>query len=137
MEITVVVGRATVVAEKLAPNVKARAVPSSVICIIIISPVTGVPERFVVKLVIACASPVIVKISPLSVFMVGVADWVVDTTRLVTRLLVSVDVELIVGTLIHSTATTPADTREMVVSVAFPSSMAPVVVSFVPLILPR
>ena len=77
----VVVGSATAVAEKLAPNVKARAVPSSVICIVIMSPVTGVPERFVVNDVIACASPVMVKISPLSVFMVGVADCVVDTTR--------------------------------------------------------
>lgn len=70
----VVVGSATVVAEKLAQKVRALAVPLSVICIIIISPATGVPERFVVNDVIACASPVIVKISPLSVFIVGVAD---------------------------------------------------------------
>jgi len=134
---TVVVGSATVVAEKLAQKVRALAVPLSVICIIIISPVTGVPERFVVNDVMACASPVMVNISPLSVFMVGVADWVVDTTRLVIRLLVSVDVELIVGTVIPSTATTPADTRDMVVSVAFQSSMAHVVINFVPLMFPR
>lgn len=77
----VVVGSAIAVAEKLAPNVKALAVPSSVICIVIMSPATGVPERFVVNDVIAWASPVIVNMSPLSVFIVGVADCVVDTTR--------------------------------------------------------
>ena len=56
----------------------------------IISPYTGVPVKLVVNEVIACASPVIVKISPLSVLIVGVADWVVETTRLVILLFVSV-----------------------------------------------
>jgi len=120
---TVVVGNATVVAVNDAPQVMALAVPLSVICIIIKSPSTGVPERFVVNEVIACASPVMVKISPLSVFIVGVADCVVDTTRLVIRLFVRVDVELSVGTVNHSTAMTPADTREIVVSVACQSSI--------------
>lgn len=131
MEITVVVGSATVVAENEAHHVKALAVPSSVICIIIMSPATGVPERFVVNDVIACAKPVIVNMSPLSVFIVGVADCVVDTTRLVIRLFVRVDVELMVGTVTPSTAITPADTLDMVVSVACPSSMLHVVVEFV------
>lgn len=130
MEITVVVGSATVVAENEAHHVKALAVPSSVICIIIMSPATGVPERFVVNDVIACAKPVIVNMSPLSVFIVGVADCVVDTTRLVIRLFVRVDVELMVGIVTPSTAITPADTREIVASEAFQSSMFPVVVRF-------
>lgn len=76
----------------------------------------------------ACASPVILKMSPLSVLIVGVADWVVDTNRFVTLLFVSVDVDDIVGTVTPSTATTPADTREIVVSEECPSSMFPVVV---------
>lgn len=63
-----------------------RAVPLSVICIIIISPSLGVPVKFVVNDVIACASPVIWNMSPLSVLIAGVADWVVATTRFVIRL---------------------------------------------------
>lgn len=59
VEITVVVGSVTVVDANDAHQVIARAVHESVICIIIISPATGVPERLVVKLVIACARPVI------------------------------------------------------------------------------
>lgn len=41
---------------------------------------------------------------------------------------VSVFVLLIVGTVTHSTAITPADTRDIVVSLALPSSILPVVV---------
>ena len=74
MLIVVAVGNAIVLASNDAPKVRFLLVPLSVIWIIIISPATGVPERFVVNDVIACASPVIVKISPLSVFIVGVAD---------------------------------------------------------------
>ncbi len=59
MDITVVDGNVTVVEAKLAHHVIARAVQLSVICIIIISHATGVPVRFVVIEVIACASPVI------------------------------------------------------------------------------
>ena len=57
--ITVVVGSVMVVDAKLAHQVIALAVPLSVICIIIISPATGVPVKLVVMEVIACASPVI------------------------------------------------------------------------------
>ena len=73
VEITVVVGNVTVVLANDAPQVMARAVALSVICIIIISPATGVPVRFVVIEVIACASPVIWNISPLSVLIAGAA----------------------------------------------------------------
>lgn len=74
MEITVVVGSATVDASNDAHQVIARAVPLSVICITIISPFTGVPVSPLVILVIACASPVIWNISQLSVLIAGVAD---------------------------------------------------------------
>jgi len=120
VEITVVVGSVTVVLAKEAHQVIARAVHESVICIIIISPATGVQVRFVVILVIACASPVIWNISPLSVFIAGAAACVVTTTRLVTRLFVSVLVLIIVGIVTPSTAITPAAAREIVVSVACP-----------------
>lgn len=53
VEITVVVGSVAPAETKLAPQVIARAVPLSVICIIIISPLTGVPVRLVVIEVIA------------------------------------------------------------------------------------
>lgn len=69
-----VVGSVTVVEAKDAHQVIALAVPLSVICKINISPALGVPVRFVVIEVIACASPVICIISPLSVFIEGVAD---------------------------------------------------------------
>lgn len=92
VERTVVVGKATVLASKLAPQVIARAVPSSVMSILSISPCTGVPDRFVVMDVIACASPVICATSVTSVLIVGVADCVTAGARFVTRLFVSVSV---------------------------------------------
>lgn len=73
VDITVVVGRATVVHAKDAPKAMVFAVQLSVICTIIISPATGVPVREVVIDVIACASAVIWNISPPSVLMAGVA----------------------------------------------------------------
>ncbi len=51
------------------------------------SPSNGVPVRLAVNDVIACASPVILKMSPVSVFIAGVADWVVVTRRLAIRVL--------------------------------------------------
>ncbi len=92
VEITVVVGSVAFADAKLAPQVIALAVPLSVICIIIISPFTGVPVREDVILVIACANQVILAISILSVLIAGVADCVTATSRLVTRLLVRVSV---------------------------------------------
>lgn len=53
VDITVVVGNATVEASKDVPNVKARAVPLSVIEIISKSKGFGVPDKLVVKEVIA------------------------------------------------------------------------------------
>lgn len=53
VDMTVVVGRATVLASKEAPHAKALAVPSSVISMMRLLPATGVPERFVVKEVMA------------------------------------------------------------------------------------
>jgi len=89
--ITVVVGKATVVAPKEAPQVIALAVPSSVNLNSILSPSTGVPERFVVIEVIAAFKPVKFIISTLSVFVVGVAPGAfVVIKRLVTLLFVSV-----------------------------------------------
>jgi hypothetical protein len=58
VDMTVVVGRATVLASNDAPHVIARAVPLSVIAIQSVCPIVGVPERFVVKDVIAAASAV-------------------------------------------------------------------------------
>jgi len=68
---------------------------------------------------------VIVYISTLSVLIVGVAEEVVVPTRFVIRLFVSVFVEEIVGTATPSTANTPAEERDKVVSEAFPSSSEP------------
>jgi hypothetical protein len=56
--------------------------------------------------------------------IVGVADDVVVPVLFVIRLFVSVFVELIVGTVTHSTAITPAETLVSEVSVACQSSMA-------------
>ena len=56
---TVVVGNATVLASKDAPHVMARAVPLSVIAIHSVCPMVGVPDRLVVKDVIAAARAVI------------------------------------------------------------------------------
>lgn len=66
-------------------------------------------------------------ISTLSVLIVGVAEEVVVPTRLVILLFVSVFVEEIVGTTTPSTANTPAEERERVVSEALPSSIEPAV----------
>ena len=60
------------------------------------------------------------KMSPLSVLIVGVADWVVVTTRGCFRLFVNVFVELMEGMTTPSTAITPAWERVIVVS-AFPT----------------
>lgn len=89
---------------------------------------TGVPERFVVIEVIASASAVIVTQSQLSVLIVGVPLDVIVVILGSILLLVSVFVELIVGTTTHSTANTHALLLERVVSLACHSSMFPVVV---------
>lgn len=89
-EIAVVKGKATVLELKLAPHAIARAVALSLKIISMISPSTGLPDKLVVIEVIACAKPTISKMSPLSVLMVGVADWVVATTLGAMRLLVNV-----------------------------------------------
>ncbi len=97
--ITVVVGSATVqLAANLAHHVIARAVPLSVISIRSMSPSTGVPVRFVVKEVIACASAVICATSVTSVFIVGVALCVTAGARFVTLLFVRVSVHARVAT---------------------------------------
>lgn len=91
VEITVVVGRATVVATKLPPKVIALAVALSVNLNSIKSPSTGVPDKFVVIEVMAVARPVKFIISTLSVFVVGVAPGaLVVVSLLVTLLLVTV-----------------------------------------------
>lgn len=97
----------------------------SVISIINVSPATGVPERFVVNEVMACARPVIEATSVLSVLIVGVADCDVVTTLAVTLLFVKVFVEEIEGITTPSTEITPADARAIVVSEALPSSIEP------------
>src|SRR5258707_10585218 len=89
-EITVVVGNATVLASKLAPQVIARAVPLSVMSILRVSPSTGVPDKFVVIDVIAWARAVICATSVLSVLIVGVADCVTAGALFVMRLFVVV-----------------------------------------------
>ena len=71
---TVVVGRFTVVDANEAPQVIPLAVPLSVIWIINISPLTGVPVKPLLIEVIACANPVIEAMSIVSVFIDGVAD---------------------------------------------------------------
>lgn len=72
------------------PHVIALALPLSVIEIIKVSFAFGVPERLVVIEVMACCNPVIYATSVLSVFIVGVADWVTTTVRFVCRLLLNV-----------------------------------------------
>lgn len=121
---TVVVGSATVVAAKDAPQVIARAVPSSVNQNSSRSPVAGVPDRFVVMLVMAAPRPVKIWRSTLSEFVDGVAPGAfVVAVRRVIRLFVSVLVLEIDGMTTPSTAKTPAAERESVVSDAFPSSI--------------
>jgi hypothetical protein len=75
-----------------APHVIPRAVPLSSIRIIRLCPLVGVPDRFDVIDVIASASAVMVNISVVSVFMVGVAEEATVLDRFVTRLLVRVSV---------------------------------------------
>ena len=116
------------------PQVIALAVALSVICIIIICPSTGVPVSEEDIEVIACASAVIWNISPLSELMAGVADCVVVTTLLFTRLLVSVSVEDIVTTFTPSTAIFQALTLDRDVSLTCHNSILPDVVIVVPAI---
>ena len=61
--------------------------------------------------------------------IVGVAEDVVEPYRGVTLLLVKVLVAEIVSTVTPSTAITPPDTLDIVVSEALPSSIFPVVVT--------
>lgn len=123
VDMTVVVGSATVLASNDVPQVMARAVPLSVMSMRRVSPSTGVPERLDVIEVMAWASPVMWATSVLSVLITGVADCVTAGARFVTRLFVSVFVEDMLGMTTPSTASTPAAERESVVSDAFPSSM--------------
>jgi hypothetical protein len=90
--ITVVVGNATVPeAANEAPQVIARAVPSSVSQNLKKSPVEGVPERLVVIEVMAVFSPVNICKSILSVLVVGVAPGaLVVAVLFVIRLFVKV-----------------------------------------------
>ena len=104
VEITVVVGNDADPASNDAPHVMARAVPLSVKSIDNESPSTGVPERLVVIDVIAADNPVKCATSVVSVLIVGVAPGAfVVTALLVTRLLVNVFVEEMVGTTTPST----------------------------------
>ena len=126
--ITVVVGKAMVVAAKLEPHVIALAVPLSKKRNSNKSPSLGVPERFVVIDVIAVSKPVKFIISTLSVLVVGVAPGaLVVVIRLITLLFVNVLVELVVGTTIPSTASTPAASLDKVISVAPPDPSSIVV----------
>ncbi len=77
---TVVVGSATPDATNDAPQVIARAVPSSLIRMKSLSKLAGVPDRFVVIEVMAVASAVIVTASQVSVLIVGVAELVIVVT---------------------------------------------------------
>lgn len=124
VDITVVVGRITVVEANDAPHVIPLAVPASVNLNSTRSPSTGVPERFVVMEVMSVPRPVKFMMSTLSVLVVGVAPgaFVVVSLR-VTLLLDSVFVELIDGMTTPSTANTPPADRESVVSDALPSSI--------------
>lgn len=90
VDVTVVVGRETVVAIKDAHHAIALGVQSSLNMISIMSHSTGVPVRFVVIDVIACASHTISKTSQSSVSIAGVVDCVVGTTLFVILLLVNV-----------------------------------------------
>lgn len=77
----VVVGSGTPDATNDAPHVIARAVPLSLIRIINLSKLFGVPVKFVVIDVIAAACAVMVTASQVSVLIVGVPDDVIDVTR--------------------------------------------------------
>ena len=92
LEITVVVGSVAPHCLKETPHVIDRAVPLSLILTSNMSPLTGVPVRFVVMDVIATASAVIVNSSVVSVLTDGVALDATVFVRMVTRLLVSVSV---------------------------------------------
>lgn len=122
---TVVVGSATPLASKLAPQVIALAVPLSFILITRLSKLLGVPDRFVVIEVIASASAVIVTQSQLSVLIVGVPLLVIVVILFVILLFVSVAVPDTVSIFTHSIAKTHADTLVIVVSDACPSSIDP------------
>lgn len=90
----VVVGKAMVLASKLAPHAMVLvAVP--VISTIRVSPWTGVPVRLDVMEVMLAASAVILNTSKLSVLIAGVAEEAVVPLRLVIRLLVNVSVEVL------------------------------------------
>lgn len=80
-------GKATVVAANVDPQVIALAVPLSVIRNSNKSPSTGVPVKDDDILVIAWARAVIEATSVVSLLVAGVADWVTVTTRLVLLLL--------------------------------------------------
>src|ERR1043165_40096 len=74
---TVVVGSVAPREANEAPQVIPLAVPSSLKRIMSFWPFPGVPERFVVMDVIAVARAVMVKMSVVSVLIVGVAEEVV------------------------------------------------------------
>ncbi len=95
LEITVVVGSATPFATNDAPQLIARAVPSSLILKISLSKLLGAPLRFVVIVLIAAANAVIVTQSQLSVLIVGVALLVIVVTRGVVRLFDNVCVSVV------------------------------------------
>ncbi len=95
LEITVVVGSATPFATNEAPQLIARAVPSSLILNISLSKLAGAPDKFVVIVLIAAANAVIVTASQLSVLIVGVAELVIVVTRAVLRLFVKVWVSVV------------------------------------------
>ena len=80
LEATVVVGSGTPEATNEAPQVIARAVPSSLMRIVSLSKFAGVPDRLVVIEVMAVASAVIVTASQLLVLIVGVAELVIEVT---------------------------------------------------------
>ncbi len=115
---TVVVGNAVPIARNTAFQVRARAVPLSLILIISDRPCTRVPHGALNKRAPACA--VIINSLKLSIFRevpVSVVYEVAETTR-----------GVVVITRIPSTARVQADDREIVVSEALPSSIFPVVV---------
>jgi hypothetical protein len=83
---TVVVGKAWPTLSKLDPHVIERAIPLSLIRNVSFWKLEGVPERFVVMLVISTARAVTSMESQLSVFIVGAALEVVVVTRGVIRI---------------------------------------------------
>lgn len=83
----VAVGKSAPLEANEAPQVIVLDVPLSKILIIKVCPSVGVPERLVVIEVMFVASAVIVNISTLSVFIVGVADEATVPDFLVTLLL--------------------------------------------------